>query len=39
MNSKSIMEIKTLKDKSPVSVAVYITSIDIKTSKKNSSYK
>ena len=29
------MEIKTLKDKSPVTVAVYITSIDIKTSKKN----
>ena len=36
INSKSIMEIKTLKDKSPVTVAVYITSIDIKTSKKNS---
>ena len=36
INSKNIMEIKTLKDKSPVTAAVYITSIDIKTSKKNS---
>ena len=35
INSKSISEIKSLKDKTPVTAAVYITSIEIKSSKKN----
>ena len=35
INSKSISEIKSLKDKTPVTTAVYITSIEIKSSKKN----
>ncbi len=35
INSKSISEIKSLKNKTPVTTAVYITSIEIKSSKKN----